>query len=347
VSPRRIATPAGGFARIAVIRLSSLGDVVLSLPVVEALKAAWTGAEIVYWTKEEYADAVRFHPAIARVRALERDARRIEDVVSMSAELEECDLIVDLHGNARSRLLTFRQQAPVVRAPSHRLARWRWVRARWTRPRPAPHALARYAAALAPLGLAATGVPALHAGEEAERWAAGWLAANPARARGAVVLCPGARHFTKRWPEQHWRALHASLAGAGRPTWWMSLPAERKAMPALAAAVDADPRAAWVQEPLPRMAALMRHAAAAVSNDSGLMHVAAARGLRVVGLFGSTAPELGFAPSGEGHAVLCRHEPCQPCTLHGRDACPLGHFRCMRELTAGTVEAALARIASA
>ena len=71
------------------------------------------------------------------------------------------------------------------------------------------------------------------------------------------------------------------------------------------------------------------------------MHLAAARGLRVAALFGSTAPELGFAPVGEGHVVLCRHEPCQPCTVHGLERCPKGHFRCMRELRPDTVEQAL------
>lgn len=342
MSGRRVAVPEGGFRRIAVVRLSSLGDVILSLAVVEALEAAWPGAELVYWTKEEYADAVRFHPAVTRVRALERDARRLEDVVSMSAELEDADLIVDLHGNARSRVLTFRQKAPVLRARSHRLTRWRWVRARWTRPRPAPHALARYAAALRPLGLAADGTPRVHAGEEAERWASDWIAARRGRLGPApLVLCPGARHFTKRWPEAHWVALHAALAALGRPTVWMSLPAERTAAPALAAAVEADPQAEWVLEPLPRLAALMGHGAAAITHDSGLMHLAAARGLRVVALFGSTAPELGFAPAGPGHAVLCRHERCQPCTLHGREACPLGHFRCMRALEPTQVMEAL------
>src|SRR5205823_7882649 len=96
--------PAGGFREIAVLRLSSLGDVILSLPVVHALALAFPAARITYWTKEEYRDAVRFDPAIAHVRALEEDARRIEDLVSMSAELEPCDLIVDLHGNTRTRV---------------------------------------------------------------------------------------------------------------------------------------------------------------------------------------------------------------------------------------------------
>ena len=74
------------------------------------------------------------------------------------------------------------------------------------------------------------------------------------------------------------------------------------------------------------------------------MHLAAARGTRVVALFGSTSPVLGFAPAGEGHVVLCRNEPCQPCTLHGRERCPKGHFDCMRRLEPEQVVDALAHV---
>src|SRR5204862_6593841 len=118
-----------------------------------------------------------------------------------------------------------------------------------------------------------------------------------------------------------------------------SLARERELFAALAARVDRGPRSRWGVEPLSRIAALMSHGACAVTCDSGLMHLAAARGLRVVALFGSTAPELGFAPAGSGHVVLCRHEPCQPCTLHGRPRCPKRHFRCMVELRPAEVAA--------
>lgn len=340
---RAVPVPAGGFREIAVLRLSSLGDVVLTLPVVHALRAAFPAAKLHYWVKEEYADLVRFDPAIDHVRSLERDARRLEDLVSMSAELEDCDLIVDLHGNPRTRLLSLRQKAAVLRAPSQRWLRERWVRARWTRPRPARHATARYAAALAPLGLAAAGEPWLTAGPEAETWAA-----RAAEAWGPgtrpVALCPGARHATKRWPEERWCALDAALAAAGSGRVVFTTAAERRGLPALAARVDADPAARWCVEPLPRMAALLSRCAAAVTHDSGLMHLAAARGLGVVALFGSTSPVLGFAPAGEGHAVLCRNEPCQPCTLHGREACPRGHFRCMTGIGVDDVLGALAAV---
>ncbi|OGF15271.1 MAG: hypothetical protein A2W00_06700 [Candidatus Eisenbacteria bacterium RBG_16_71_46] len=341
-----VPVPAAGFSRIAVLRLSSLGDVILAQPVMRALGRAFPDAHLAFWTKEEFGDVMRFDPAVSSVRRLEKDARRLEDVVSMGAELEACDLIVDLHGNVRTRLLAFRQKAPVLRAPSHRLTRARWVHARWSRPRPAPSALARYAATLRPIGVEVEGTPRVAAGPEAEAWAAGWLAPWGPR-RAPVALCPGARHFTKRWPESHWLALHDRLRQAGRPLLYFSLEAERQALPALAARVEADAEARWCREPLPRMAALMSRCAAAVSSDSGLMHLAAARGLRVAAMFGSTAPELGFAPAGEGHAVLCRREGCQPCTLHGRERCPRGHFRCMVELRPETVLDAVERIATA
>jgi heptosyltransferase-2 len=336
-SGRRVPVPEGGFRRIAVLRLSSLGDIVLTLPVVRSLARAFPTARIVYWTKEEFRDLVRFDPAIAHVRVLEKDARRFEDLISMSAELEDCDLIVDLHGSLRTRVLAFRQKAPVLRAPSYRLLRERWVRARWSGPPPAPHAIQRYAAALAPIRIGVVGTPRVETGAEEERWSEEWMGGwSPAAP--PLALCPGARHFTKRWPEAHWLDLHQRLRLAGLPLLYFSLESERRALPALASYVGQDPGTRWCTEPLARMSALLSRCRAAVTCDSGLMHLAAARGLRVVAMFGSTAPELGFAPAGEGHAVLCRREPCQPCTLHGLERCPRGHFRCMVELRPEEVE---------
>jgi heptosyltransferase II len=328
---RRVAVPAGGFRRIAVLRLSSLGDVILALPVTHALARAYPGARVEFWTKEEFADVVGFDPAITHVRQLERDARAIEDLVSMSAELEDCDLVVDLHGSLRTRVLTFRQKAVVLRAPSYRARRARWVRARWSGPPPVPSALERYAEALRPLGLEAGEVPRVCPGDEARAWAGGWLGAWPGSGP-LVAFCPGARHATKRWPEEHWVALHGLVRSRGARVLVVSLESERRALPELARAVEADAGSRWCCEPLARLGALLERCPQAVTHDSGLMHLAAACGSRVVALFGSTSPVLGFAPAGLGHVVLCRNEPCQPCTLHGLAECPRRHFDCMRRL---------------
>ena len=341
VKPLRV--PPRGFHRIAVLRLSSLGDVILALPVTHELARAFPDARIEFWTKEEYADVVRFDPVIAHVRSLERDARRLEDLVSMSAELEECDLIVDLHGSLRTRLLTFRQRATVLRSASFRMGRARWVRARWTQPAPLPHALERYARSLRPIGLMSTEVPRVMAGPAAEVWAEEWLGAWPGGG-SLLALCPGAGHATKRWPEEHWVQLHRALRVRGARLVYLSLESERRSLPVLADCVNGDSEARWCTEPLARMTAVLSRCVAAVTQDSGLMHLAAARGARVVALFGSTSPVLGFAPAGEGHVVLCRNEPCQPCTLHGLPRCPKGHFDCMRKLDPEQALDALARV---
>jgi len=338
---RAIAVPPDGWREIAVIRLSSLGDVVLTLPVIHALRHAYPQAKLHAWVKEEFADVFAHDPAVDHVRVLEKDARKIEDLVSMSAELESCDLIVDLHASLRARVLTARQSGVVLRVRGQRLTRARWVHARWSRPRRAPHALERYAGTLAPLGLAAPGVPRLSVSADAERWAEDFLRERFGTT-SVVGFCPAARHFTKRWPEEHWLDLLERMRARGLGVLAFSLPREKAATPALAAAVEG--RGAWCTETLVRQAALLGRLRAVVTGDTGLMHVAAARGARVVAMFGSTSPVLGFAPAGEGHHVLCREEPCQPCTLHGRESCPKGHFRCMRELKPAEVEAALAEI---
>src|SRR5262245_22746898 len=334
---RPVAVPAGGFRNVHVLRLGSLGDVILTLPTVEALRRTWPEARLTYWVKEEFADLVRFDPALTHVRVLERDGRRLEDLLSMSAELEDADLIVDLHGNLRTRVLTFRQRSQVVRTPSYRLARGFRVRGRWLRRAPPPTVLARHAQALARLGITEVGVPRVHGGREAERWALNWLAMWTETGPGPapiVAMIPGAAHATKRWPEGHWLELHQRLRASGRRLLYFGLEEDRARLPALAARVALDGGCRWCIERLPRVAALLSHCATAVAGDTGLMHLAAARGLHVVALYGSTAPELGFAPAGVGHAVLCRHEPCQPCTIHGRERCPKGHFRCMIGITA-------------
>ena len=129
---RRVAVPAGGWREIAVLRLSSLGDAVLALPVVHALRRAYPEAKLHVWVKEEFGEVFSHDTAVDHVRALEKDARKIEDLVSMSAELESCDLIVDLHGSLRTRVLTARQSAVVLRLRGERLTRARWVHAMHT-----------------------------------------------------------------------------------------------------------------------------------------------------------------------------------------------------------------------
>ena len=180
----KVAVPDGGFRNIAVLRLSSLGDVVLTLPVVHALHAAWPDARIHDWVMEEYADVLRADPAIAHVRALERDASRLEDLVSMSAELEDCDLIVDLHASVRTACSRSGRRAVAARAQ--------------------PAAAAR---ALGARALDGAGAAAARDRATPRRWRRSGSRPRPSR----VTVAQAAEDWA--------RAQLTSLGAAGAPSW--------------------------------------------------------------------------------------------------------------------------------
>ena len=91
------------------------------------------------------------------------------------------------------------------------------------------------------------------------------------------------------------------------------------------------------------LAAVGAQAMAILSNDSAVLHLGPALGVPVVGVFGGTVPELGFARQGASDEAVGIPLPCRPCSVHGRERCPLGHHACMRDLEPDRVLAALAR----
>ena len=84
--------------------------------------------------------------------------------------------------------------------------------------------------------------------------------------------------------------------------------------------------------------ALMKHLSLFITNDSGPMHIATAFDVPTLAIFGPTTRELGFFPYGQGHRVMeVKDLECRPCALHGGKKCPLGHFKCMKDITPGEV----------
>jgi heptosyltransferase-2 len=92
-------------------------------------------------------------------------------------------------------------------------------------------------------------------------------------------------------------------------------------------------------------AALIARAAVLVTNDSAPLHLATAVGTSIVAVFGPTVPRFGFGPRGPRDVVVEHSSlPCRPCSAHGPRVCPLGHHRCMRELSVASVLAAVATV---
>jgi|SRR5689334_1839731 len=146
--------------------------------------------------------------------------------------------------------------------------------------------------------------------------------------RPIAVLCPGAEYGpAKRWPTEHFVALARRFLDDGFAVWLLGSPNDEPAARPVAAAL-ADVRDLSGRTDLGTAIDLLSLASVVVSNDSGLMHAAAAVGRPLVALFGSSSPE--YTPPLSPLAQVARIDiACSPCFQR---ECPLGHFKCMREL---------------
>ncbi len=155
------------------------------------------------------------------------------------------------------------------------------------------------------------------------------------RRRPAVALCPGAEYGpAKRWPVRHFAELARTLAARGKAVWLIGSRNDKADGDAIAALSDGAAANLCGRTDLASALDLMAMSELVVSNDSGLMHLAAALGKPLIALYGSSSPE--HTPPLAQNARIVRLEglSCSPCY---RRECPLGHFRCMNELTPAQV----------
>ena len=276
--------------RTLVIRFSSLGDVVLASSVTAEL------GEVIFVTHQRYAELAARFPGVQAVVGLYPG----ESVKSCGARIPEVDRIVDLHASPRSRALCRGLDAPLSQ---------RRMRVAFKTQRLLPTVVRRYADAA---GVEPASLP--------------WIPIPRVEAPSDLVLVPHALHATKCWPRAHYARLAQGWPG---DVVALGGPGEQQQMEALVresagsvrgfcergfeGALDAFSRARWV-----------------VGGDTGLVHLAAACGVEVLGIFGPTSSGDGFW--NPRHQSVELPLACRPCSLHGGERCPMGDHLCMREI---------------
>lgn len=315
-----------GPASILVIRFGRLGDLLLAAAATREMKRAWPGARVDLAVFEEYAGAATLLPGVDRIVPFVRGG--VLDLFRGRRGLDRTyDLAFDLHGNLRARLLLALVR-PGKTCRYERLVRERrrLVRSKRGKKEDFPPVWRRYLGAVQ------------RAGAEVRHDPPALLVPESETGGGEVVFAPGAGRRTKRWPAGRFAEAARILAAGGRPLLLVGSEAERPLLEEVARRSGGEAEI-LAGAPIRETAARLRNAGVVVTNDSGLMHLAAGAGAPVVALFGPTTEELGFPPACEVRRVLSRELPCRPCSLHGGDVCPLPDrsHACLEEIGAEEV----------
>jgi heptosyltransferase-2 len=324
-----------------VIQTSFLGDVVLTTPLLRRLSAR---GPVTVVTTVAAAALLDGHPAVHRLVPYDKRARdggilgfvRLARALTTSEPDATAYLAQGSHrSGALARAAGYRRRVGFATSSGRA-----WYTDRVTTPPGMHHAerLWRLAGSDDPPPTGALR-PSLSPQPDHDRAATALLEAHGLTGRSLVALAPGSIWGTKRWP--HYPALAAALARAGRR---VVVVGARDDAGLARAICDAVPGAidATGQLTLLGTTALFRHCALVVSNDSLPLHLASAVDTPTVAIFGPTVPAFGFGPLATRHHVVERNDvPCRPCHRHGPATCPLGHFRCMQDLPASTVMAAV------
>jgi heptosyltransferase I len=333
--------------RILLVKLSSFGDVLHALPILEALREANPFAHITWLVEAAYAPLLSGHPALDEVwiapRLRPAELLSGSNPAALRRLLQQLrarpfDLVVDVQGLLKSAVWVAMAKSPrKVGYDRTRELSYLPLTERVTPFDPEAHAVKRYLNLAHYLG-APPAPPRFRLGLDA---AADISALIPAETGASlVVLHPGARWASKLWPPASWARLAEWLREQGFRVAVTGSRADQE----LAAGITAQCRVPLInlagRTSLAQLAAILRTTRMAVTTDTGVMHLAAALGTPVTALFGPTAPWR-TGPFGDGHQVVRLGLPCSPCF---KRHCPAP--RCLNELYPEMVRVACEKILS-
>jgi lipopolysaccharide heptosyltransferase I len=321
--------------RICLIKPSSLGDIVHALPVLTALRVRWPHAHIAWVVNKGLRSLVEGHPDLNEVIPFDRGQinlrpRGLANMARFLASLrrEKFDLTIDLQGLFRSGLMSFATGAKYrLGLKESREGSTKFYTHAIPTGGPNEHAVDRMLKTIEALGVdisAPCFKPVMSDGDR--QWARETIGHLPGP---KIVLNVGARWLTKRWPPRHFAEVARRAASErGASLIAVGAPEDRELVDELIAAISPLPVLdLCAKTTLPQLAALAAECDLFVSNDTGPLHLAAATGTKVIGIFTCTNPKK-TGPYGPNAITVQSCVWCAPSYVRKCD-----RLECMTELT--------------
>jgi ADP-heptose:LPS heptosyltransferase len=327
--------------KILILRFSSIGDIVLTTPVIRTVKTQLDKVRVHYATKEQYKELFEANPYVDKVHYL---GGRLSDLIQELKE-EHFDYVIDLHHNLRS--FQVKRALGVPHSSFNKLNIEKWLKVNLKIDRlPNIHIVDRYMKAVEPLGVRMDALGLDYFIPEKDEVPPDWLPEGFRQEFVAYAI--GAQHGTKKLPLPRMIELCDRI---NKPVILLGGKEDTSTGEEVSRFFSREGEIPDVGEGLIRMnkktivyngcgkfninqsASIIRQARYVFTHDTGLMHIAAAFKKEVFSLWGNTIPAFGMYPYRTRFTVLENNRvSCRPCSKIGYNKCPKGHFKCMNEM---------------
>jgi len=318
--------------KILVIRFSSLGDVLLTTPIVRSIRKNYPSAEIHFLTKKQFAPILENNPYINQIIKYDTKNNRFIDIIKLIAN-NQYDLIIDLQNKLNSFLIkAFAGRCKKITYNKKHFYRWRLTHKSLSKNlAPIKSTVSLYSTVLDKLGikLDEDKLDIFLPDNQDEIYSEFRIKNSELR----ISISPGATHFTKQYPADYYSQivdmitdrLNAQIILLGSKS-------EKKLTAQISDGCKKKILDLAGETDIMDMAIIIKNSELFISGDCGPMHIAAALNIPQIAIFGPTHPKLGFAPINTNAVIVQKALSCRPCGLHGREKCPKAHFKCMMDI---------------
>lgn len=320
--------------KILVIRFSSIGDIVLTTPVVRCLKKQ-LNAEVHYLTKQPFRQVLAANPHLDKIFTIQKKVKEVLPLL----RAEKYDVVIDLHHNLRSLQVKWRLGGKHYAFDKINFQKWLIVNFKMNH-LPRVHIVDRYLKTVRHLGVVNDGqgldyfIPPDEVVDVAGLSVALGSMHPPILPFSYLAFVIGAAHATKRLPEHKIIAICKQLT---MPVVLLGGQEDVQAGALIAQEAGGQVLNACGKLKLNQSASVIKQSYTVITHDTGLMHIAAAFRKDIISVWGNTIPAFGMYPyfpkgAGTNTSVEVQGLPCRPCSKIGYPNCPKGHFDCMQKI---------------